>query len=215
MRLKATLISVAALAAIAGSSPAGAQWTGCGIGAGGSFIQAEAAVGPVGLGAQGEKAGATVNCDYRLQAFVTGLEVNYDWFFGDLHTLGAKTELSVVGRFGVLTNPGNLLYVAAGWGNTDVQAGPFKVHVDSWKLGLGDEFRIPNSPVYLDLRAMYSRYDEKDIHPSLAGVKIDSLEAGARLKVKFGPGMFGGKGPMFTNEEDPKPPRVTDPKLPR
>ncbi len=204
MRLKATLISMGAFALIASSSPAGAQWTGCGAGVGATYIQGEAAfAGPVGIGSQGQKAGLTVNCDYRMQAFVVGAEVNYDWFFGDLHTLGAKTELSVLARFGVLTNQSNLLYLGAGWGNTDIGF----AKVDSWKLAIGDEFRIPNSPIYLDLRATYTRYDETDISPGLAGLKVDSLEAGARLKVKFGPGMFGGSGSRFaTDEPEPKAP---------
>ncbi len=199
-----------ASAAFLFSLPAHAQWTGCGAGAGASFLMAELApIGsPVGFGTQGEKAGVTLNCDYRMQAFVVGAEVNYDWFFGDLNTLGAKDELSVMGRLGVLTSPANLLYIGAGWGRADFGS----VKVDSWKLALGDEFRIPNSPMYLDLRATYSRYDETDISPYLSGARADSLEAGARLKVKFGPGMFGGNGGvLFTNEVDP--PAPVDPKM--
>lgn len=207
------LISIAGVAyaalAILSVEPAKAQWTGCGVGAGGSLTYGLATNGsPVGIGTQGQKAGVSVNCDYRMQAFVVGVEANYDWWFGDAHTLGAKTELSILGRFGVLTNPSNLLYVGAGWGQIDLNS----AELNSWKIMFGDEFRIPNSPLYLDLRATYSRYDETDL--GFSGPQISSLEAGARLKVKFGPGMFGGKGPMFTDDQPEPRVRSSDPKMP-
>lgn len=197
-------------AALLFSQPAAAQWTGCGFGAGGVFMMGELANSFIGAGSQGEKAGVTVNCDYRMQAFVMGAEVNYDWYFGDIHTLGAKNELSVMGRMGVLTNSSNLLYATAGWGQADVG-----VKLNSWRIGFGDEFRIPNSPMYLDLRALYVRYNEGDISPTLTAMnaRLDSLETGARVKFKFGPGMFGGSGPMFVSEDNEKAPTVSDPKL--
>ncbi len=216
MKIRTLAIAVGVFFLSIGS--AAAQWTGCGAGAGGAFQMVEAAPSglplPIGLGFQGEKAGLTLNCDYRMQAFVLGGEVNYDWFFGDANTVGAKDELSVMGRLGVLTSPANLLYVTAGWGRTDFNPSfiPTSFKVDSWKIGIGDEFRIPNSPMYLDLRATYSRYDETDLKIPSGVLQIDSLEAGARLKIKFGPGMFGGSGAsIFSNESDPAPP--CDPKL--
>lgn len=203
-RMLKTLMLGCGLAALA-AAPAAAQWTGCGAGVGGGIMFGEANFGgPVGAGAQGQKAGITVNCDYRMQAFVLGGEVNYDWNFGDLHTLGAKHELSALARMGILTSPTNLLYLAAGWGRTDV--GTLKV--DGWKLALGDEFRIPNSPIFLDLRATYTRYDEKDISPSFTGVRVDSLEAGARLKLRFGPGMYGTGGQIFDTKAENDPPTI-------
>jgi len=181
---------------------ANAQWTGCGIGAGGSMLFGEISNGgPVGYGASGEKAGLTVNCDYRMQAFVLGGEVNYDWTFGDLNTLKVNNELSVLARLGVLTNNSNLLYGAIGWGQLDTSA---VGRVNSWKIALGDEFRIPNSPMYADLRVTYTRYNEDDI--GISGAKVESLEGGIRLKLKFGPGMFGNKGDLFMVEE-PAPPK--------
>jgi opacity protein-like surface antigen len=197
-------------------TPAFAQWTGCGLGAGGSmlFLNADAG-GPVGMSSTGEKAGLTLNCDYRMGAFVVGGEANYDWAFGRINDLGAKDELSLLGRLGVLTNKDNLLYVVAGWGQADVQfLGGSNMKVNSWKIGLGDEFRIPNSPIYLDMRALYSKYDEGDVCKGpCPGVNIDSLEAGIRLKLKFGPGMFGQGGPMFTSEDYPAAGAGSDPKL--
>jgi hypothetical protein len=190
---------------------AAAQWTGCGIGVGGAMQYALAGVSDVGIGASGEKAGLTLNCDMRMTSFVGGIEANYDWFFGGLHdTVGAKDELSILGRLGVLTNNANLLYAVAGWGQTSTND---MGKVGSWRVGLGDEFRIPNSPIYLDMRALYIRYDEGDVCPHCTGLKIDGLEAGVRLKLKFGPGMFGGSGPMFTTEDYKVTGTGHDPKL--
>jgi hypothetical protein len=186
--------------------PAHAQWTGCGFGAGAAMFMTQAEVAsPVSIGTDGQKAGVTLNCDYRAGAFVFGGEFNYDWVFGNASTVGVENDFSALGRLGVLTSRDNLLYAVAGWGRSDVTFGSTNLQVDSWRIGLGDEFRIPNSPAYLDMRLLYVTHDEKDISPSLTGLKINSLEAGLRLKFKFGPGMFGGSGPLFTNEVDPVP----------
>ncbi len=202
MKIRHILFGLAALAFSA--SPSLAQWDGCGIGGGTGIWMGQIDFGSAGIGTQGQKVGVTVNCDRKMGAFVAGGEVNYDWFLGDAKDAGITRELSVLGRLGVLTNKENLLYVVAGWGQTET-SGP---KVDGWKVGFGDEFRIPNSPMYLDLRALYTSYDAKDIGlPS--GYTANSLEAGARLKLKFGPGMFGASGPIF---EEPKA-KHCDPKM--
>jgi len=203
--------AILGLIGLLGVSPASAQWDGCGMGVGGAFLMGElSGGGPVGIGTQGEKAGVTLNCDKKMQAFVAGIETNYDWYFGDAKSIGAQNELSVLGRLGVLTNNANLLYAVAGWGRTSVSMGGNDAKIDSWKLGFGDEFRIPNSPIYMDMRVLYSRFDESDLAlpPS---AKMDSLEGGVRLKIKFGPGMFGQSGSIFSNEVEPAPP--VDPKM--
>lgn len=205
VRILAMILGLTALAV----NPASAQWTGCGAGASAGLIFGELApVGsPVGLGAQGQKAGVLLNCDYRMQAFVIGAEVNYDWYFGDLKTIGVSRELAILGRLGVLTSSANLLYGTAGWGQTESSFG----QVNSWKIGLGDEFRIPNSPMYLDLRILYTRYDETDWHIS-SGARMDSLDGTARLKIKFGPGMWTGTGPLVVSDEAPAK-KHCDPKM--
>ena len=209
--IKRTLI-VAAAALLSSMGIAHAQWNGCGVGVGGAFLMGElSGGGPIGIGAQGEKAGLTINCDVKMNAFVAGIETNYDWYFGDVKSIGFQNEWTVLGRLGVLTNNSNLLYAVAGWGRSDVSAGGFNAKIDSWKIGFGDEFRIPNSPMYLDMRILYSRFDESDLGlPPVA--KLDSLEGGVRLKFKFGPGMFGGKGTIFSNEDE-VPVAHSDPKI--
>lgn len=211
--MKLRTLAIAAVALVVSFGQSSAQWNGCGVGIGGAFLMGElSGGGPVGIGSQGEKAGLTINCDVKMNAFVAGIETNYDWYFGDVKTLGFQNELSVLGRLGVLTNNSNLLYAVAGWGRSNASFGSNDFKVDSWKIGFGDEFRIPNSPMYLDMRILYSRFDESDLGLPPAA-KLDSLEGGVRLKFKFGPGMFGGKGTIFSSEEDPAPPAHSDPKL--
>ena len=212
MRLKATLIGVGALALIVGSQPASAQWTGCGAGVHGGLHTAALDVSPITIGSSGQAAGLSVNCDYRMQAFVAGVFAEYDWIFGDTKTLGAKTDLTLGGRLGVLINQGSLLYTHAGWSRVDLGGGD----IDGWKLGLGNEFRIPNSPLYLDLRYTYAHYDTKDLlGPGAPDVVANEFRVG--VNVKFGPGMFGGAGNRFETDDAPaaRAPakKACDPKL--
>lgn len=207
MKLKLNILAAAFAAMAFFPGSAGAQWTGCGAGVHGGVLAGQVDNGgPIGIGSQGQAAGVSVNCDYRMQAFVAGAFAEYSWIFGDLETVGVEKDLTLGGRLGVLVNQGSLLYVHAGWSRLDIGGGG---DVDGWKIGLGNEFRIPNSPMYLDLRYTYSDYDISDMAPPGVDASAHSVRLG--LNLKFGPGMFGQKGPMFTHEEDPKP-RVTDPK---
>ena len=206
MKLK-TSILVLTGAMLLGISPAAAQWTGCGAGIHGAMANANlTAGGPIGISSQGQTAGVEVNCDYKAQAFVFGAFVEYDKVFGDLEKLGVKTDLTVGGRAGILFNAHSLLYLHGGWTQLDV--GP---KLDGIKLGLGNEFRIPNSPIYMDLRYTYAIYDVQDLGaPSTVDANAHIFRLGAKLK--FGPGMFGQKGPMLADD----PPEVvgSDPKIP-
>ena len=187
-----------------------AQWNGCGGGIYGAFLDGNVEIAsPVSLSAQGQKAGVTLNCDAKLQAFVLGAEVDYGKVLGDLHDLGVKTDLTLTGRFGVLINQGSLLYAHAGWSRLDTDFGK----MDGWKLGLGNEFRVPNSPVYLDLRYTYASYDLKDLIPSAPNTDTFSHEFRLGLKVKFGPGMFGGTGKLIVADDNDHVPEICDPKL--
>jgi hypothetical protein len=201
----------AAILASAFAYPAQAQWTGCGMGAGGSYIVGSAWSGDVGLSTNGEKAGVTLNCDWRLphSVLVIGGEANYDWIFGSAEAVGFKNEYSFLARAGALTSNTNLVYVAGGWGQMDSNYGKGS----NWKLGLGDEFRIANSPLYMDLRLTYTRFDADAFGGLMAGVTKDAFEGGLRLKLKFGPGMMGGTGPLFTTEDYPVEGKGSDPKL--
>jgi opacity protein-like surface antigen len=202
-------ILAAALGAVGLAGEASAQWTGCGAGVHGGVMAGQLdAGGPIGIGSQGQTAGVSVNCDYRMQAFVVGGFVEYSWIFGDLETVGVEKDMTVGSRLGVLVNPSSLLYTHAGWTRLDLGGGG---DVDGWKIGLGNEFRIPNSPMYLDLRYTYANYDISDMAPPGFDASAHSVRLG--LNVKFGPGMFGQRGQMFTTEDDPPAPRNTDKKL--
>lgn len=180
-----------------------AQWTGCGVGALGAFTAAVATEGdPIGLGTIAPSAGALVNCDYKAGAFVIGGEATYRYFMGDMKQIGFNTDWGVNGRVGVLLSPTSLLGVRGGWGQIDTDYG----NLSNWRVGLFNEFRIPNSPIYLDLRADYVTYNLGDLNHHLDTVDANALEVGIALKVKLGPGAFGGKGEVIdtTVPCDPK-----------
>ncbi len=201
-----------ALGAFLFSLPAHAQWTGCGVGVTGAMWNGQVSSSfPVDFGTTGERMGGLFNCDYKVQAFVFGAEVSKTWSFGDMNTLGIKDDLNAMGRLGVLLTPASLLYAHGDWTRTSTNFGPGGPnHIDGWGLGIGNEFKLPNSPIYIDLRYTHEFYDLKAFAPT--GVKAESDEFQVALKFKFGPGMFGsGNGSIFSNEVDPAPP--CDPKL--
>jgi len=194
--------------------PAAAQWTGCGAGVHGGLVSGHLDIGaPIGIGSEGQAAGVSLNCDYKMNAFVAGAYAEYDWVFGDLKTVGVNTDTTLGGRLGVLINAGSLLYVHAGWSRLDVSG---LDAINGWKVGLGNEFRVPNSPLYLDLRYSYADYDVKDILGPIPDAHAHTFRLG--LNVKFGPGMFGGSGARFaTDDPAPRvgvaPAKKCDPKL--
>lgn len=208
--MKIRTLIAGGLLAICFANPASAQWTGCGIGVTGAMWNGQVSMGgPTDFGTTGERMGGLFNCDYRFQAFVLGAEVSKTWSFGDMNTVGIKDDLGAMGRLGVLITPASLLYAHGDWVRTNVSMGLPTNHIDGWGLGIGNEFRIPNSPIYLDLRYTHMFYDVNNIAPP--GVKAESDSFLVALKFKLGPGMFGGGGSIFSNETDPAPP--CDPKL--
>ena len=208
MKLKIATLAISAL--LLSAAPSMAQWTGCGIGVGGAIANGQVYDGPlapfnIGISTQGQKVDGTVFCDYRMQAFVLGAGVSYGNFFGDAKDLGINNDLTIYGRLGVLTSPANLLYAHAGWTDLKFNGG----HADGYKLGIGDEFRIPNSPIYLDIRYSYSQYNPDSM--GFPGFKVNSNEFRLGLNLKFGPGMFGNSGPLFEHDVQHAP--ACDPKM--
>lgn len=169
-------------------SPASADkttWNGCGVG--GQLGMASGLVdfgGPVGIGSAAPAIGSTIFCDARFGQFVAGLEASYDWFQGDLKTVGIKNDLTLGGRAGFLVNSETLLYAHLGWSQVDTSlAGK----IEGYKIGPGVELKLPNAPVYLDLRYAYASYDVSTLAPGLAA-ETHTFRFGA--KIKFGPGGF-------------------------
>lgn len=194
--------------------PASAQWTGCGMGGGAGIWNGALTWGdPVNIGTSGQSVRLLVNCDYKIQAFVLGGEVSKGWLFGDANTVGIKDDWAAMGRLGVLLNPVSLLYIHGGGARENVSFAGTS-HLDGIKFGLGNEFRVPNSPMYLDLRYSHGTYDLKELNiPASLNVKGQSDEFMAYIKVKFGPGMFGnGKGAILL-DDTPEPLPACDPKL--
>ena len=156
-------------------------WSGCGAGVHGSFLVGEADFGaPINISSNGQMASASVNCDWRINTIVLGGEVSYGFLFGDLEKLGAERDLAVTGRAGVLLSPAALFYGHVGWTQLDTAAG----NMDGIRMGIGAELKIADSPLYLDIRHSYTRYDD-DLFPPTVDVSSHMLTIG--LKFKFGP----------------------------
>lgn len=156
-------------------------WSGCGAGVHGSFVVGEADFGaPINISSNGQMAAASLNCDVRFNAIVLGAEVAYGFLFGDLEKLGAERDLAVTGRFGVLVSPTAMPYLHLGWTQLDTTAG----NMDGLRGGVGLEARISDSPLYLDLRYSYTKYDD-DLFP--ASIDVSSHMVSLGLKFKFGP----------------------------
>lgn len=183
--MKFKMLVLAAMVAIGFSSPSwasGRTWSGCGVGGNlGMTAGQVSAGGPIGIGSSGPAIGVTGFCDVRYSNFVVGAEANYDWFYGDLSTLGVNNDLTLGGRAGFLTNGETLLYGHLGWTQIDTTLGKF----NGYKIGPGIEFKLPGTPLYGDMRYSYANYDTKT--PGI-DAEVHTFRFG--VKLKFGPGGF-------------------------
>ncbi len=202
MKIKSTLIG--AIALLATALPASAQWSGCGLGVAGAIWDGNLSPtgSPVALSTDAQKAGVSVDCNAKYQAFVFGAELGYDWILGNAKDLGFENELFAIGKVGVLISPASNLYALAGWGRLSHSS----FDMDGWKLGIGNEFRVPNSPMYLDLRYTYTIWDVSDVGIPSSASDANSHEVRLGVKFRFGPGMFSNSGSIFADTEpEPKP----------
>ena len=183
MKIKLVLAALAGLLfSMPQASANGKTWNGCGVGGNlGMAAGMISAGGPIGIGSSGPAIGVTGFCDVRYSNFVVGAEANYDWFYGDLSTLGVKNDLTLGGRAGLLMNPETLLYGHLGWSQIDTSAGKF----NGYKIGPGVEFKLPGTPLYGDARYSYASYDTK-----APGIDAEVHTFRFGLKLKFGPGGF-------------------------
>lgn len=183
--MKVKVIVLAGLMALGLALPAQAgskTWNGCGVG--GNLGYASGLVdagGPVGIGSTGPAIGVTGFCDARWSSFVAGLEASYDWFYGDLSSVGVNTDLTLGARAGALINSETLLYGHIGWSQIDTDFGKF----DGYKFGPGVEFKLPGTPLYGDARYSYANYDT-----GVTGVNAEVHTFRFGVKLKFGPGGF-------------------------
>lgn len=178
-------------------APAKAQFSGCGAGAfGGGTIGSLGTGGPVSISSEGSFAGVTAECGWKFGSIYLGAGADYSWQFGDLEKLGLKNDFTVFGKAGVVVTSTTMIYAHGGkaWLYT---SGP---NIDAWKIGAGLETKLANTPLYLDVRYTYTVADEKDLgFPPSVDVTSHSLRFG--VNAKFGPGMYGQKGSMFSNED--------------
>lgn len=161
-----------------------ASWTGCGVGVGAAYRDAEfSAGGPGNIGVDGQSLGGRFLCDMQAGNFVIGLNVDYDALFGDINTtLGGNGVWSVGGRVGPLINSSTLLFASGGWTLADTKGGD----MDGWYIGGGIETKLPNSPLYLVLEYQHRVYDLTDIGgPPGVDFEVDVIRAGVNIKLHF------------------------------
>lgn len=191
-------------------APAKAQFSGCGAGVFGEGIIGNAEFGgPPSISMTGTKYGVSGECGFKYSMLYIGLGAEYSWFQGDLEKLGVQNDLTLYSRGGIILDR-TLWYAHGGWTQLKT-AGP---KIDGIKLGVGVEQKLLSTPLYWDLRYTYAVYDETDVSPSLAGIDLTSHSIRLGMSLKFGPGMFGGSGPIFVNE-DHNTPQGCDPKIDR
>lgn len=181
-------------------TPANAQFTGCGVGVFGALGHGQVDLGPVDIGLGGQQAGLNVSCDVKMGQIVVGAGADYGWMFGDLEKFGIDHNIYLYGRAGLLVNELSLFYGHAGLTRYEGSGG----HLDGYKLGVGTELKLPKTPGSLDLRYSYVTLTDE----ILPGRDTTGHEFRIGLSFKIGPGMFGGKGPVFEDM-----PVACDPKM--
>jgi len=157
-------------------------WTGCSVGASAGLLQgATDTSSPINLSAEGTMLGLLTGCDLQTGRAVVGAFVQYGWAFGDLDKLGVNTELAMGGRAGYLIFPSVLVYGGAAWSRIDVDA---LGNVDGWKAVGGIGLKLPDAPLFLDLR--YERGFYADVVPGL-DIVTNSVRMGVTYKFNFAP----------------------------
>ena len=163
-------------------------WTGCFAGVFGGYATASAIPdgSPVGFSTNGQVAGFSGGCDKQFGQMVVGGEAGYGWVFGKASDLGVDNQLTLTARAGYLIGDNALLYGHGGWVRTSGSGIP---DVDGWNAGLGGEFRLPGSAMFLDARWTHTWFNESDLGaPSNISIGADEFRLG--LKIKFGAAML-------------------------
>ncbi len=161
--------------------PAATGWSGCGAGVHAGLVNADADFGSiVNMGANGQAAGVDIYCDRAFDRFVVGLFVDYSWAFGDIHTLGVDTDLTVGGRAGFLLTQNILAYALAAWTRADAGSN----HYDGIKVGGGLETKIPGAPFFLALE--YTKATYANVGGSTVDVNADEVMLRFRYKFNMG-----------------------------
>lgn len=137
-------------------------WSGCALGA------------YVGVLPDGSMLGVTSNCDVQNGKAVVGLLLSYGASTDYLKGGDRATDLTVGGRVGYLLWPSALVYGLAAWSRLNDEA----THIDGYKLGGGVEVRLPDSPIFIDMRATRGWYDS-------AAVEVNEVRLGATYKLNF------------------------------
>lgn len=172
--LSAVITAAFALAILSAPAAKAQNAFGCAFGGFGTQFS-----GPevIGIGTTGQLAGASFGCDVAVQKIVIGGEVSYAWVFGDANDLlGIDNDLTIMGRLGYMLTLTIMPYIHADWARASGGGG----HVDGTKYGAGLEFKLGDSPLWVDARYSHGLWDE--VGP---GVDVTSDEFRLGLKVKL------------------------------
>lgn len=128
--------------------------------------------GPVGFASNGAPIGAALGVDVQAKQFVMGASVEYNRYLGDVHTIGVDSDITALGRAGILVTPQTLFYGLGGysWIQTSGPAG------HGWLFGGGVEHMLKEMPV--SVKAEY-RYRIDDFgQPSRIDVSDQQIRFG-------------------------------------
>lgn len=179
--MKKAILGALALTGIIAGTPAMAQ-VGCGIGVSAAYMMGAVDFGaPVNIGSTGQKVGFTGNCDLKMGAAVVGAFGSYEWMLGDMKSIGIKDEKLLGMRAGVMMHPAVLVYghVGHSWVDTDIG------EIKGWKFGPGVEMAVPNTPLALDFRVSFGKYDDV---LGVPGIQANTTEARVGLTYRFSGG---------------------------
>ena len=156
-------------------------WTGIGVGAYGSWHNADLDLGPapITLGSTGYSYGLTASASVQLGQFVLEAFGDYGWVQGDLRDIGVNREMAVGGRAGFLATPNTLVYVlgAKAWAETDWKT------IDGWQYGAGMQVRFASTPTYLSLE--YRKTDWDVDLPAGLDLSSDTVRAAVTYKLNW------------------------------
>jgi hypothetical protein len=154
---------------------------GCGAGVSLGWTNADLELpgSPINIGANGARIGGRLLCDWQFQAFIIGAWVDLDKQYGDLNTIGVRTEWSAGGKVGMAVSQSATVYSHAGWYRADGGFG----HVDGLGYGVGSTLRLAGSPFELDLRWTHKTYD--NVLSSGLDVNADEFKASLIYKLNF------------------------------
>lgn len=135
-------------------------FSGIGVEAYGSWVNADTDTSPISLGSTAYTVGGALSAGMQFGSIVVEGFGEYGFVYGDLRDIGGvDRQYAAGGRLGYLVNPQTMIYAvgAKSWIETDAGT------VDGWQYGGGVQYRIGNSQWFGRAEYRHGEYDTKDI----------------------------------------------------